>query len=165
MSPIGCSHPYIVQSSDAGLQAVVWDASLGEVALSPGRQFPERKYTRAVTLCPQLPAQPSLKLRGDLGETPALRDYSDCNRGLNQKGSQKESLERLPQLWDNRKNCLRSRRQKPGRMSQRHPPAAAVFERQRQEDEKFKIVLSLVYIRHYLKTKQNKSSHQKEEGE
>ena len=72
MSPIGCSHPYIVQSSDAGLQAVVWDASLGEVALSPGRQFPERKYTRAVTLHPQLPAQPSLKLRGDLGETPAL---------------------------------------------------------------------------------------------
>lgn len=73
MSPIGCSHPCIVQSSDAGLQAVVWDASLREVALSPGRQFPERKYMRAATLRPsqQLP-QPSLKLRGDLGETSAL---------------------------------------------------------------------------------------------
>lgn len=65
--PTLCSH--LMQ----GLQAVVWDASLGEVALSPGRQFPERKYTRAVTFRPsQLPAQPSLKLRGDLGETPAL---------------------------------------------------------------------------------------------
>lgn len=83
--------------TQARRRSVLRDMSLGKAALGSNcRKAMPRENINESRHPPLFPAA-----EGDLGETPALT--SETVTGLNKRGSQKESRERLLQLWDNRK--------------------------------------------------------------
>lgn len=126
--------------------SVLRDMSLGKSALgSICRKAMPRENISESRHSPLFPAA-----EGDLEETPALT--SETVTGLNKRGSQKESRERLLQLWDNRKivrkvmvySCCLG----PGETEAR--------------GSGIKVILSWIYVRLSLKTKV--VTRRKEEG-